>query len=41
MSNLRIPRDRQLTWGQMLSMVCTVGLFLWGAIYLAVRWALS
>lgn len=41
MSNLRIPRDRQLTFSQMLSMACTVGAVIWGAAYLLVRWVLS
>ncbi len=36
----RIPRDRVLTPGQMLAMVFTVSVFLWGAIILAVRWVM-
>jgi len=34
----RVPRDRELTFGQMLAMVVTVGIVLYGAAYLAIRW---
>jgi len=34
----RVPRDRSLSFGQMLSMVVTVGVVLYGAAYLLLRW---
>lgn len=37
----RIPRDRALTFGQMLAMVLTVGAFVYGAGFLMWEWARS
>ena len=34
----RGPRDRSLTFGQMLAVVTTTGLFLYFAAYLAMSW---
>lgn len=37
----RIPRDRSLTFGQMLAMVATVGIFIYGAGFLVWEWIKS
>jgi hypothetical protein len=37
----RIPRERALTFGQMMAMVVTVGIVVYGAGYLAWHWVHS
>jgi len=34
----RVPRDRSLTFGQMIAMVLTAGIVIYGAAYLLMRW---